>query len=194
VRRGAEFVDVELGTDETLAAAVAREIRKKEGRTKLIISYHDFKKTSSYRTLRGIYNRCISRGADIVKIVTFARTLQDNLTILRLVDWAQGTGGSIIAHCMGEKQPGYGPPFWFISGLCRLHGGSGISPGAADRPGDEAHIQDTGEMKQDSRTFAVFGNPVAQSLSPLMIGAAFREMKIDASYQALRVENAGDIP
>jgi len=49
-------------------------------------------------------------------------------------------------------------------------------------------------MKQDSRTFAVFGNPVDQSLSPLMIGAAFREMKIDASYQALRVENAGDIP
>jgi len=100
---GADLVDIELSTDETLTAAVAREIRKKEGRTKLIISYHDFKKTSSYRTLRGIYNRCISRGADIVKIVTFARTLQDNLTILRLVDWAQGTGGSIIAHCMGEK-------------------------------------------------------------------------------------------
>ena len=102
-RRGAEFVDVELSTDETLAAAVARDIRKGGGRTKLIISCHDFIKTSSYRTLQGTYNRCVSRGADIVKIVTFARSLKDNLKILRLVDWAQGTGGSIIAHCMGEK-------------------------------------------------------------------------------------------
>jgi 3-dehydroquinate dehydratase type I len=102
-RRGADLIDVELSTDETLAAAVTREIRKGGGRTKLIISCHDFRKTSSYRTLQGRYNRCISRGADIVKVVTFARSLQDNLTILRLVDWAQGTGRSIIAHCMGEK-------------------------------------------------------------------------------------------
>jgi len=100
---GAEFVDVELSTDETLAAAVSQEIRKRGGRTKLIISCHDFRKTSSYGTLQKTYNRCVSRGADIVKIVTFARSLQDNLKILRLVDWAQGTGGSIIAHCMGEK-------------------------------------------------------------------------------------------
>jgi shikimate dehydrogenase len=49
-------------------------------------------------------------------------------------------------------------------------------------------------MKQDSRTFAVFANPVAHSLSPLMLGAAFRDMKIDASYRALRVEDARDIP
>ncbi|MDO9516378.1 MAG: shikimate dehydrogenase [Syntrophales bacterium] len=49
-------------------------------------------------------------------------------------------------------------------------------------------------MKNDSQTFALFGNPVAQSLSPLMLGAAFREMKIDASYRALRVEDARDIP
>ena len=100
---GAEFVDVELGTDETLAEPVAQEIRKRGGRTKLIISHHDFRKTSSYGTLQKTYNRCVSRGADIVKIVTFARSLQDNLKILRLVDWAQGKGGSIIAHCMGDK-------------------------------------------------------------------------------------------
>ncbi len=49
-------------------------------------------------------------------------------------------------------------------------------------------------MKNDSLICALFGNPVAQSLSPLMLGAAFREMNIDASYRALRVENARDIP
>jgi len=49
-------------------------------------------------------------------------------------------------------------------------------------------------MKNDSLTFALFGNPVAQSLSPLMHSAAFREMKIDASYRVLRVEDPRDIP
>ncbi|MDD5724160.1 MAG: shikimate dehydrogenase [Syntrophales bacterium] len=49
-------------------------------------------------------------------------------------------------------------------------------------------------MKNNSRTFALFGNPVAQSLSPLMHGAAFRAMEIDASYRALRMENVRDIP
>jgi len=49
-------------------------------------------------------------------------------------------------------------------------------------------------MKNNSRTFALFGNPVAQSLSPLMHSAAFREMKIDASYRALRVGDARDVP
>ncbi len=49
-------------------------------------------------------------------------------------------------------------------------------------------------MKIDSRIFALFGNPVAQSLSPLMHKAAFREMHVDASYRALRVENPREIP
>ncbi|MBW2675523.1 MAG: hypothetical protein JRD89_19290 [Deltaproteobacteria bacterium] len=48
-------------------------------------------------------------------------------------------------------------------------------------------------MRNDSRIFALFGNPVAQSLSPLMHEAAFRGMKINASYRALQVEHAGDI-
>jgi len=49
-------------------------------------------------------------------------------------------------------------------------------------------------MKRNSLRFALFGNPVAQSLSPLMHEAAFREMGLDASYRALRVEEASDIP
>ncbi len=136
-RRGVDFVDVELGTDETLAAAVAREIRKERGRTKLIISCHDFIKTSSYGTLQGTYNRCVSRGADIVKIVTFARSLQDNLKILRLVDWARGTGGSIIAHCMGENgrvSRVMGPLFGSYLAFAALTKGRESAPGQLTAP------------------------------------------------------------
>jgi shikimate dehydrogenase len=41
-------------------------------------------------------------------------------------------------------------------------------------------------------TFALFGNPVGHSLSPLMHNAAYKEMKIDASYVPLCVEHLED--
>ncbi|MBM4312592.1 MAG: shikimate dehydrogenase [Deltaproteobacteria bacterium] len=41
--------------------------------------------------------------------------------------------------------------------------------------------------------FALFGNPVAQSLSPLMHGAAFAKMGLAALYTAYRVDEAADV-
>ena len=45
----------------------------------------------------------------------------------------------------------------------------------------------------ESVTFALFGNPVSQSLSPLMHGAAFAKMKFRATYTAYQVNDAADI-
>ena len=41
--------------------------------------------------------------------------------------------------------------------------------------------------------FALFGNPVAQSLSPLMHGAAFAKMEFMATYAAYQVDDAAEI-
>jgi shikimate dehydrogenase len=41
--------------------------------------------------------------------------------------------------------------------------------------------------------FALFGNPVAQSLSPIMIAAAFTRMGIAAGYTAYRVDDAAEV-
>lgn len=103
VRLRADLVDVELSTDDVLAGTLLEEIRKRGNRTKLIVSYHDFKWTPPYRTLQQICDRCVGKGADIVKIVTFANSVEDNITILRLIAWAHGKEKAIVAHCMGEK-------------------------------------------------------------------------------------------
>jgi shikimate dehydrogenase len=48
-------------------------------------------------------------------------------------------------------------------------------------------------MKKSAATiFALFGNPVGHSLSPLMHNAAYKEMKIDASYVPVCVEHLED--
>jgi shikimate dehydrogenase len=44
-------------------------------------------------------------------------------------------------------------------------------------------------MKERVRHFALFGNPVGHSLSPLMINAAFGAMGLRAGYESHRVEN-----
>jgi shikimate dehydrogenase len=45
----------------------------------------------------------------------------------------------------------------------------------------------------ESVTFALFGNPVAQSLSPLMHEAAFAKMEFMATYTAYQVNDAANI-
>jgi len=47
-------------------------------------------------------------------------------------------------------------------------------------------------MSEPAR-FALFGNPVAQSLSPIMITAAFARMGIAAGYTAYRVDDAAEV-
>jgi len=100
---GAEFVDVELATDERLREALLEAIARRGFRTALIVSHHDFRRTPSLRRLKSIYDRCVDAGAAIVKIVTTAVQPRDNLRILELVAHARRNGQPVIAFCMGES-------------------------------------------------------------------------------------------
>jgi len=99
----ADFVDIELSTDETLTKKLLNNIKKYGNRTKLIISHHDFNGTPSYSKLQNIFNECAGKGAHIVKIATFAKSMEDNLKMLKLINFAKKTNTKIIALCMGAK-------------------------------------------------------------------------------------------
>jgi len=49
-------------------------------------------------------------------------------------------------------------------------------------------------MKPEEMQFALFGHPVAHSLSPAMHNGAYREMNLSARYRAFAVEDAAEIP
>ncbi len=99
----ADFVDIELSTDETFTKKLLEDIKKHGDQTKLIVSHHDFNETPSESRLQNILNECIGRGAHIVKIATFANSAEDNLKILKLITHAKKMNQKIIALCMGEK-------------------------------------------------------------------------------------------
>jgi 3-dehydroquinate dehydratase type I len=96
---GAAFVDVEMRTERSLLRAL---IKNKNG-TRMILSFHDFPRTPPPGELRKIMDRMIRDGADVAKIVTFARSWEDNLKVLALIPYARRRGQAIVTFCMGEK-------------------------------------------------------------------------------------------
>ncbi len=100
---GAGYVDLELRTDPGLLADLMAEIKAHDGETKLILSYHNHKETPSREALKKILEKGITAGADIVKIVSYAQKMEDNLKVLEIIPYARRLGKEIIAFCMGEK-------------------------------------------------------------------------------------------
>ena len=97
---GFQFVDVEIETAQAIKLAEYEKLRAVAG---IVLSFHDFQGTPPPGELREIVERMIRHGADVAKIVTFARSWEDNLKILSLSPYAQKRGQAIVTFCMGEK-------------------------------------------------------------------------------------------
>ena len=98
VRLGADFVDVEYA----IPLEHRRSLFEKRRHAKLILSKHFPNGTPSKEKLEDLLRRMAASGADMVKIVTHARTRVDNLTVLGLIPLAQKMGVEIVALCMGS--------------------------------------------------------------------------------------------
>ena len=93
---GADIIDIE--TDADGIDAIVNRIKKK---SKCMISFHDWEGTPPYEYLVGIVQQQLDQHADFCKVITTARSLEDNLTMLRLIKkfpWA-----NLISFAMGEE-------------------------------------------------------------------------------------------
>jgi len=96
---GTDYVDVELATERSWLQGLIRNKRS----TRIILSFHDFRKTPPQKELQGLLDQMVGLEADVVKIVSFARSWEDNLNILSLLPFAKERKQKIVAFCMGEK-------------------------------------------------------------------------------------------
>ena len=64
----------------------------------LIISHHDFNAT---KDLDGIYKRIVPFEPDFIKIVPTAKSLTDNVTLMRFIERMEDHS-NIIGICMGD--------------------------------------------------------------------------------------------
>lgn len=129
---GADFVDIEASTGRVLIGELAEAVKADGGFTQIMVSSHDFEGTPSWQTLLERLDSCRSLGAHVVKIVTYANTIEDNLRVLQLIPRALGEGQRIVAFCMGPKgrvsrivSPLFGSTFSYAS----LRKGTETAPG-----------------------------------------------------------------
>jgi len=116
-RNGFEYVDVNLGTPrQTELIHNLHEIG-----TKVIVSFHDFEQTPTVLQLRTILDEELTLGADVCKIITTARTVEDNLTTLDFVSEVSKKT-KLVCFAMGELgkhsrlvSPVFGAFFTFAS-------------------------------------------------------------------------------
>jgi 3-dehydroquinate dehydratase-1 len=100
IRNGANYVDIELESDEAYRTALVK--LAKEYGCKIIISYHNFEQTPDLPEMRKIIADCRGMDADVVKLVTAARSAHDSARVLslyedesNLVAFAMGSAGKI---------------------------------------------------------------------------------------------------
>ncbi|HWZ11543.1 MAG TPA: shikimate dehydrogenase [Acidobacteriaceae bacterium] len=185
---GFHIVDLELQSAEAMKKA---EMEKLQEQVALIISYHDFEAT---RDLDKIYERMVPFAPDFYKIVTTAKSLSDNVTMIRFLERTRDAA-SVIGVCMGD----YG----IISRVLGVRAGSlftfaAASVGEETAPGQIAArtLHETYRIDQvdaATRVYGVAGNPVRHSLSPIMLNTAFRRETVNAVYLALQTNKLSDL-
>jgi len=187
-RLGAEYIDLEWSCGQEVIQRFKELTR--EGKSRIICSWHNFQETP--QDLDQIYSSIKSTGADIIKIVTQATSINDNLRIFDLIAKAQADGQEIIALCMG--------PCGEISRiLAPLLGAyltfGSLRPGKESAPGQiEARtlrqVYRIGELKEtDFRLYGLVGNPVSQSQGIYIHNRAFQHLQLDSLYVNFLVED-----
>src|ERR1700685_2969219 len=185
---GCQVVDVEL---QTAQKCKPEQLQKLRSRSALILSFHDFRGT---KKLDETLEKMRAFPADFYKVVSTAGTLSDNVTMIQFLGH-ESDNHSIIGLCMGEQG--------IISRVLGVRAGSvftfaSASAGEETAPGqvtaqDLRSVYRIEQVDAATRVYGVAGDPVAHSLSPAIMNAAFRRENVNAVYLALHAKTLKDL-
>lgn len=175
IAAGVEYVDLE----EDIAASIPRF-----GKTKRIISYHNFQETPE--DLTHLHARLSNLNADVVKIATMAHSPHDNLRLMRLMRTSRVP---TVAICMGEfGQPSrilaakFGAPFTYAT----FHAERTMAPGQLSYQ-QMKEIYRYEKINTETEVYGVIADPIAHSLSPHIHNAGFEAAGLNKVYVPFRV-------
>jgi len=177
---GADYVDVELDSVAKI---------KRKGPAKLIVSVHDLEGTPE--DLVGLYARIRAVRPDVVKIVTTASDIRDNLAIFELLEHADRP---TIALAMGERGVISRILAGRFGGFLTFAALEGDKTSAAGQLtlGELTGLYRYPEITRDTELFGVIAKPVAHSMSPLIHNAAFAHCGMNRLYLPFLVDDVTD--
>ncbi len=186
--QGCHLVDIELESASQLKPSDFNRLRRSAN---LILSFHDFRGT---KKLEETFAKMQQYPADFIKVVSTANSLYDNVVMMKFLE-KYSHSHSLVGVCMGEQG--------VISRLLVVRAGSQFTFGAlsaeeATAPGQivARALRDTYRIDQvdaATRVYGVAGDPVAHSLSPAMLNAAFRRENVNAVFLALHAKSIEDL-
>jgi 3-dehydroquinate dehydratase / shikimate dehydrogenase len=186
---GCQIVDLEVESAEEAKPAQLSKLRA--AGAALLVSFHDFTRT---KALTQAAQRIERFHPDFVKVVSTARSLADNLAVLRLIE-DLSISSQAVGIAMGEEgilsrvlAPRAGAAFTFAS----------FAEGAETAPGQVSartlrELYRVEQLDPATRIFGVAGNPIAHSLSPAMHNAAFHREKVNAVLLPLKTRTLNDL-
>lgn len=185
---GCQLVDVEL---QTASKCKPDQLQKLRTRAALVLSFHDFHGT---KKLDETLAKMEQYPADFYKVVSTATTLSDNITMMKFLE-KQSDQHSLVGLCMGEQG--------IISRLLGVRAGSAFTfaavseeektaPGQITAP-DLRSVYRIEQVDVATRVYGVAGDPVAHSLSPIIMNTAMRRENVNAVYLALHAKTLKDL-
>ncbi len=190
---GCQIVDLEVESAEEAAPRQFDQLRARlrEAGTALLVSFHDFSRT---KNLEQAAHRIEAFRPDFIKVVSTAKTLSDNLAVLKLIA-DRSLSARVVGIAMGEEG--------LVSRVLSLRAGAAFtfasfSDGTETAPGQVTtrtlrDLYRAEQLDHASRIYGVAGNPIHHSLSPLMQNTAFRREGVNAVLLPLKVHKLDDL-
>jgi 3-dehydroquinate dehydratase / shikimate dehydrogenase len=185
---GCQLVDVEL---QTALKCKPEQLQKLRTRAALILSFHDFRAT---KKLEETQEKMRKYPADFYKVVSTATTLYDNVAMMKFLE-KESDRNSLVGLCMGEQG--------IISRVLGVRAGSAftfaaVSEGERTAPGQVTaqelrNVYRIEQVDAATRVYGVAGDPVAHSLSPIIMNTAMRRENVNAVYVALHAKTLKDL-
>ncbi len=179
---GCQWCDLEI---ETLRELPGKSVRDYPVPKKVLLSIHDFRRTPPLPKKLSVPEH---GGIDGIKIAAMARNIGDSVSLLKWASHSQ----QAVAVPMGE----IGMPARILA----LRAGSALAyaPVAAATAPGQVHLREltelyrAHELTSRSEVYAVIGNPIGHSLSPLLHNTGYIAARKDAVFLPFLVERLAD--
>ncbi|MGL4421179.1 MAG: shikimate dehydrogenase [Gemmataceae bacterium] len=169
-----EWVDLETDIADTI---------RRFGTVRRLVSYHNMQETPA--NLDAIYEKMCGQDADVVKIAVMPRTPSD---VQRIIELQRRAEKPTIAIAMGElgfltrfTTLKYGAPWTYAA----FNKERGIAPGLPSFE-DFKTTYPVRSINRQTQFFAVVGDPVSHSFSPLLHNHMYLRTKTNAFYAPIR--------
>jgi 3-dehydroquinate dehydratase type I len=93
---GSSYIDWEFRPGESLPDELSGI------RDRVILSYHDFAQTPKDRELESLFDQMATLNAGVIKVVTLAQRMEDNISLLNLIGRGRKQETEVVAFCLGS--------------------------------------------------------------------------------------------